>query len=87
MLFQESTRDARDWRERRETRNRGLCVALVALGLPVARLGAFQHPGATSSRAKAAKTGSNKVPNKGLDPYRGECGGPPLPIWPKLEGA
>src|SRR5207247_8372316 len=32
---------ARDWRERRGTRNQGLHVAPAALGLPVVRLGAL----------------------------------------------
>jgi hypothetical protein len=37
----------RDWRDRRDTRNYGLRVALVALGLPVTRLSRWRtlsHP-------------------------------------------
>ncbi len=38
----------------------------------------------TTSRAKASRTDSSKVPNRHLDPYyssRGECGGACLRIW------
>ncbi len=39
-----AARDRRDGRERRDTRNKGLRVAPVALGLPVARLSRWPPP-------------------------------------------
>jgi hypothetical protein len=39
-----AARDRRDGRERRDTRNKGLRVAPVALGLPVARLSRWSPP-------------------------------------------
>ena len=36
-----AARDTRDWRERRDTCNQGLCVSSVALDVPVARLRAL----------------------------------------------